>query len=165
MNPLFQIQSPFKTMVVLRGGAGLGVEMSALVPKSFRGSVPDISSRGGNSGVSALGLWHWLPASSFHGLEKQDSWPSFFSLLGAASSDSKPGKRGRFLAQWLASRASLWSKELSSSQWQVILPCSVHLVWAKQILMQHNSSRRFSGSRESIVKHTFENWGSWTVDC
>ncbi|KAG0628517.1 hypothetical protein M758_1G032400 [Ceratodon purpureus] len=113
------IQSPFKTMVVLPGGASLGVEMEALVPKSFRGSVPDVSSGGGHSGVSALGLWHWLPASSFNGVEKQDSWPSFFSSLGAASSDSEPQKRGRFLPQWLASRASLWSKELSSSQWQV----------------------------------------------
>ena len=146
MNPVFQIQSPFKTMVVLPGGAGLGVEMEALVPKSFRGSVPDVSSGGGHSGVSALGLWHWLPASSFNGVEKQDSWPSFFSSLGAASSDSEPEKRGRFLPQWLASRASLWSKELSSSQWQVILPCSVHLVWMEQMLIQHNLSRWFSAS-------------------
>ena len=127
-DPLFQIQSPFKTMV-LQGGAGLGVEMEALVPKSLRGSVPDLSSGGEHSGVAALGLWHWLPASSFNGLEKQDSWPSFFSLLGADASESKLEKRGGFLPQWLASRASLWSKELSSSQWQVILPCSVHFVW------------------------------------
>ena len=102
--------------------------MEALVPKPFRGSVPDISSRGAHSGVSALGLWHWLPASFFDGLEKQDSWPSFFSSLEGPSPDSKAEKRDRFLAQWLAGRASLWSKELSSSQWQVILPCSVHFI-------------------------------------
>lgn len=156
VNPVFQIQSPFKTMVVLRGGVGLGVEMEAVVPKSFRGSVPDISSRGNHLGVSALGLWHWLPSSSVNGLEKQDKWPSFFSSLGAPPSDSKPEKRVRFLPQWLAGRASLWSKELSSSQWQVILPCSVHSVWLKQkyccsVVLGANSL-----TRGSILRRTFE---------
>ncbi|XP_024392668.1 uncharacterized protein [Physcomitrium patens] len=113
------IQSPFKTMVILRGGASLGIEIMDLVPKSFKDFVLNISSREGNSEISTMGLWHWLPASSFNGLEKEDTWPSFFSFLGALSSDLNLEKKGPFLPNWLESRASLWGKELSSSQWQV----------------------------------------------
>lgn len=113
-------------MVILRGGASLGIEIMDLVPKSFKDFVLNISSREGNSEISTMGLWHWLPPSSFNGLEKEDTWPSFFSFLGALSSDLKLEKKGPFLPNWLESRASLWGKELSSSQWQVILPYTSH---------------------------------------
>lgn len=109
------IRSPFKTMV-LQGGVGLGPEMKRLVPKSFEDFIPEISAKGGEPVPSTLGLWHWLPGT---GLQRHDSWPSFFSLLGVPSSNPKVEKRRSFLPNWLATRAPLWAQELSSSQWQV----------------------------------------------
>lgn len=106
-------------MVVMQGGVGLGAELEELVPISFKDVVPDLNAKGIDSEPSTLGLWHWIPVMSSDG--KQDSWSSFFSYLGASAPESQIEKRGRFLPKWLAKRASLWAKELSSSQWQVIL--------------------------------------------
>jgi len=117
-------------MVLLQGGVGLGLDMKILVPKSFEDFIPEISAKGREAVPSTLGLWHWLPGT---GLQKQDSWPSFFSLLGAPASNSKVDERHRFLPNWLATRVPLWAEELSSSQWQVILP---HKVQSLALIVQ-----------------------------
>lgn len=106
-------------MVVMQGGVGLGAELEELVPTFSKDVFPDLNAKGMDSEPSTLGLWHWIPGMSSDG--KQDSWPSFFSFLGSPMFESKMEKRGRFLPKWIAKRASLWAKELSSSQWQVIL--------------------------------------------
>ena len=109
-------------MVLLEGGAGLGPEMKLLVPKSFEDFIPEVCAKEMEPVPSTLGLWHWLPGASSNGLPRRDSWPSFFSLVGTPASNPKVEKGRRFLPNWLAMRTPLWAPELSSSQWQVILP-------------------------------------------
>lgn len=120
-----QIKSPFKTMVVLQEADGLGAEVNDLLSASHL--FDDFSVRSSDSNEksnSIIGLWHWLPGVSSNGLEKRDSWPSFFWFSGTPVATVKVEKRGPFLTKWLEQQAHLWAPELSS-QWQVILPQSV----------------------------------------